>query len=222
MKVDNSFAGSEFGRLKALGPAFSVPCSGRRRVFVVTQCECGTVSAIRVDGLRNSTYSCGCAQRDSAVALGRRRSGQDATNFKHGGHGTPLYGVWRGMLGRCENRNATGYHNYGGRRILVCEQWHDFAVFLAWAKANGYDPRRLELDRRNNDEGYSPDNCRWVTTRENTRNTRAVVKVTAFGETKCVTEWSEDHRAAASLWTIRKRLNAGWNPERAITAPTRS
>lgn len=191
-------------------------------MFVVTQCECGVVSTTRLDGLRNGVVSCGCAQRESAVELGKRRLGTKATGYKHGGKGTPLYGVWAGMLGRCRNPNATGYANYGGRGITVCEQWLDFPVFREWAELAGYMPGEVELDRRDNDGNYGPDNCRWVTAKQNTRNTRTVVKVTAFGETKCVSEWSEDHRAAASLWTIRKRLSAGWKPEQAITTPTRS
>lgn len=222
MKLDNTISGSQYGQLTVLGPAFGIPCGRRRRMVVVTQCECGIISIARLDGLRGGVVSCGCAQRRSAAELGRKRSGSNATGYKHGGKGSPLYGVWSGMLGRCRNPNATGYANYGGRGISVCDQWLNFSTFREWAESSGYVAGEVELDRIDNDGNYEPSNCRWATAKENTRNTRMTVKITAFGETKCVSAWSEDHRANASLWTIRKRLVAGWNPELAITTPTRS
>ncbi len=61
------------------------------------------------------------------------------------------------------------YESYVARGIKVCEEWDkNFLAFKSWAEANGADPK-LELDRKNNDLGYAPDNCRWVTHKENCR-----------------------------------------------------
>ena len=75
------------------------------------------------------------------------------------------------MKSRCENPNFTGYANYGGRGVKVCEEWKSFEAFREWALANGY-AKNLQIDRLNNDSGYSPDNCRWVTQHQNLMNKR--------------------------------------------------
>lgn len=86
-----------------------------------------------------------------------------------------LYGVWRNMLMRCYNPKTKSYHRYGGRGISVCDDWRlDFQAFKDWALAAGYDytaPRgQCTIDRTNNDGNYCPENCRWVTIRENIAN----------------------------------------------------
>ena len=72
------------------------------------------------------------------------------------------------MWQRCTNPSKQGYYRYGGRCITVCEEWKDFRVFLAdmgRAPASDY-----EIDRKRNGEGYSKDNCRWVTKAVNAAN----------------------------------------------------
>lgn len=87
-----------------------------------------------------------------------------------------LYKVWQGMKERCYNKNNHAYMNYGGRGITVCEEWLDPRNFIKWALENGYDenaPRgQCTLDRINNYKGYSPNNCRWVSMNEQTKNKR--------------------------------------------------
>jgi len=83
----------------------------------------------------------------------------------------PVYGVWRGMIDRCKLPSHQAWGRYGGRGITVCPQWTEFEVF--WADMQtGYGPG-LELDRRDNSLGYSPENCRWVTSQVNCRNRRS-------------------------------------------------
>jgi len=74
------------------------------------------------------------------------------------------------MKNRCNNANHPYYKAYGGRGIAICEEWSkSFLCFEKWALANGYE-ESLELDRRDNDKGYSPTNCRFVTHKENCNN----------------------------------------------------
>jgi len=95
-------------------------------------------------------------------------------NTKHG-HRTskvtsPTYNTWHGMMNRCSNPKATGYKNYGGRGITVCEKWLDFRGFL---KDMGEKPSGLTLDRIDNDKGYYKENCRWETWKNQHTNKRA-------------------------------------------------
>ena len=63
------------------------------------------------------------------------------------------------------------YPNYGGRGITLCKKWMSFEPFYEWALENGYK-YRLEIDRIDNEQGYHPDNCRFVTSAVNNRNRR--------------------------------------------------
>ncbi len=82
-----------------------------------------------------------------------------------------MYRVWGAMLERCNNPNQARYSSYGGRGIKVCDEWNDFAVFREWALSAGYAPG-LQLDRKDNDRGYNPDNCRIATRSEQQQNRR--------------------------------------------------
>lgn len=84
--------------------------------------------------------------------------------YRHGMHGTPTYKIWGGMLSRCYNRKVRIYKYYGGRGITVCERWKDFRNFY---EDMGERPNGMQVDRIDNDKGYSPDNCRWATAKEN-------------------------------------------------------
>ena len=90
-----------------------------------------------------------------------------------------------GMMERCTNPNCVGYKQYGARGIAVCQEWVDSPqAFVDWALANGFSPE-LQIDRIDNDKGYSPDNCRWVTARENIRNrSNSVITPTIAGQAK--------------------------------------
>lgn len=92
-------------------------------------------------------------------------------NYRHGASATRIYGVWAGMMARCRDKSHKSYPDYGGRGITVCWQWHSATRFVEWALSNGYR-RGLLLDRKKHDEGYSPDNCRWLTAKESARHKR--------------------------------------------------
>ncbi len=78
------------------------------------------------------------------------------------------------MLDRCNNSSHKAYKNYGGIGIKICDEWNNnFISFYNWSLNNGYESN-LTIDRQDNDKGYSPDNCRWVTQEIQSRNTRKI------------------------------------------------
>ncbi len=91
----------------------------------------------------------------------------------------PLYTVWRSMRDRCRNPKHHQWNRYGGRGIDICPQWDDFRTFVA---DMGERPPGTSLDRIDNDKGYSPENCRWATRKEQQRNQSRAVYVTIDGE----------------------------------------
>ena len=85
-----------------------------------------------------------------------------------------LYRVWDNMKERCTNPKVHDYPRYGGKGITVCEEWYDVRTFYDWAIANGWK-KGLQIDRRDNDGNYEPDNC-WFVTRTVNMNNRECVK----------------------------------------------
>lgn len=124
------------------------------------------------------------------------------------------------MKRRCTAPSDDKYPIYGGRGIFVCPEWNDFEAFYAWATTAGYRPG-LSIDRINNNGPYSPDNCRWATRATQDNNRRNNYLVSAFGETKTLTEWSQDPRCVVTYEALMFRIKRrDWNSERALTTPT--
>lgn len=173
-------------------------------------CSCGNKKPVRIATLRNgASRSCGCLADEE---IGNRRR-------SHGRARTSIYRTWCHMIGRCYCPTDTGYHNYGGRGITVCARWLE--SFENFFSDMGDRPHGMSLDRKNNNDGYSPENCRWasrIVQNSNKRNNRPVI---AFGESKLMGQWANDPRCVVGhgilYWRIRTR---GWPAERAMTTPT--
>lgn len=157
--------GERFGKLTAIECVGHVEKSG---YLWRCKCDCGNETVQLVKCLRSGNVkSCGCL-RDEKIAL---------VNMKHGkSHKSRLYHVWTGMRDRCNNPNNTHFNSYGGRGICVCEEWNDFPTFEAWAMASGYDPDAAygdcTIDRIDVNGNYEPSNCRWITLKEQFKNTQ--------------------------------------------------
>jgi hypothetical protein len=125
-------------------------------------CDCGNSVIVSRPNLKNGQISCGCARDDA----NRIRS------TRHGKAGSKLYMVWVGIKQRTTNPNNRSWEDYGGRGIHMCVEWeNNFQTFYDWAIDNGYH-EGLAIDRCDNEKGYSPDNCSWITQAENNKNRR--------------------------------------------------
>ena len=182
--------GQKFGRLTVIQKhplCYITPSTGKRQSRWECRCECGnTTVVVQSQLISGHTRSCGCLQRE--------RSAQAHTI--HGGRYDRLHSVWANMKNRCNNPNYSEYASYGGRGIRVCEEWDTYPPFKDWAMLHGYrddSPRGvLTLDRIDVNGPYSPDNCRFVDMFEQANNKQNTVLVDYEGQTKTISQWSDE------------------------------
>lgn len=183
--------GKRFGRVVVLERAENSAC-GRTRQRC--KCDCGKIFVTDTQNLVNGDcQSCGCLKKELLGSAHRT----------HGLSKEAIYAVWCDMRHRCENPNHHGYKYYGGRGISVCEEWHKFEVFYAWAISSGY-AKGLTIERKDVNDNYCPENCTWITMKEQMRNKRNVV----LYEGKTQNEWVRDLGVSrATLFRYRKKHN---------------
>lgn len=163
--------GKKFGQLTVL---YKLHNYSKKRVHWLCACACGSLTEVRSDHLvNNKIISCGC------------------NRIKHSKYKTRLYKIYNHMITRCYNEHVPQYKYYGGRGIVVCDEWKDsFLVFYDWAINNGYQDN-LSIDRINTNGEYGPSNCKWSTAKQQQRNRRNTKYVTYRGETKPLADWCE-------------------------------
>ena len=177
-----NLTGQKFGRLTVLGIDDS---KDTRKTFWICECECGNIISTRSDRLtRDGVKSCGCYKREQSTI-------NVSKNHTHKQSGKRLYHIWQGIKARCYNSHNSRYDRYGGRVIVVCDEWkNDFAKFFEWAMSNGYS-ENLTIDRIDNDKNYEPDNCRWADTETQCNNRGTNINITIGNATKTLTQWCE-------------------------------
>lgn len=147
-------------------------CGRDSRGEALWRCRCKCGNEVTVPGYRlrsERTKSCGCYQREHSVEA----------HTTHGASQTRLYYVWKGMLARAgvyKGADEETKRLYQDRGITVCDEWLVFDNFRDWAISHGYK-EGLQIDRIDNDKGYCPENCRWVSPKENVNNRRNTVRL---------------------------------------------
>lgn len=201
----------QFGKWTVVGPVEAV-FGGRLRHLLECQCECGTRRNIALDALvgGKSKQCRNCSNREKAALKSR---------LDHGMADTRLHQIWIQMRRRCSKETCPDFIRYGGRGIIVCDEWQAFPPFHDWAVANGYSDN-LTIDRIDNNLGYAPSNCRWVGRTTQNRNRRDNVRYQFRGESLLLSEIAEITGVPLSRICNRVRRD-GMTPDEAITKPFR-
>lgn len=140
---------------------------------------------------------------------------------------TSLYKTWKCIKTRCYNKNSAHYNIYGGKGIVMCENWkNNFEDFYKWSYENGYceekltsGRNKLTIDRIDNNKGYCPENCRWVNMSVQRRNEIRTKQFTFDGKTMCLMDWS--NYLGISFWCLYKRYSRGWPIDKIFTTPVK-
>ena len=193
--------GQRFGRLTAV--AFSHKDKYGAYVWSVV-CDCGTSKQVALSNLRGKTKSCGCLKREVNRAM----------LTTHGLSGTRTHRIWKGLLTRCYTKSATGFANYGAIGIGVCPEWR--ASYESFIADMGECPPGHSIERVDNDKDYSPDNCVWLPSKEQARNTRFNKRLVPDAIIPLV---GLTDRSEISYDTVRGRLSRGWSALDALSAP---
>lgn len=194
-------AGRRFGRLIAISYAGTQRGGGKFYALWHVECDCGTAIVTRRCGLvSGGTTSCGCSRTT------------------HGKSYSSEYTIWHHMIRRCHYPKNTNFPIYGGRGIAVCDRWRfgenamsGFECFLA---DMGDRPAELTVERKDNELGYSKDNCCWATRKTQARNKRTTLFLNVNGERKTMIQAAED--ANLSYEKVYSRLKRGDTAERAL------
>ena len=149
----------------------AVGSNGNKTRFALFECEhCGKqVEKQKNNGLRD--FSCGCA-RYELTSKSNAIHGDSNSNAEY----YNLWSTWRNMRDRCNRSTNQDYQYYGGKGIVVCNEWNDYLEFKKWSILNGYTLNgKLQIDRIDSNKNYSPDNCRWVDAKTNQRNRDCII-----------------------------------------------
>lgn len=193
--------GRRLGRYEVICRASNSPTGLTRWTCL---CDCGKAKVVVGSPLRNGlVVSCVCHAR--------------SIHTKHGMSRSSEYLIFAHMHKRCGDPRESGYADYGGRGIRVCDRWSKFEKFLA---DMGRKPSsRHSIDRIDNDGDYCPENCRWATPKEQVRNRKCTIFIEHRGSTKTLQEWADDLGIdyEALYWRYRK---AGDRPETGLFRPS--
>lgn len=204
------YTGQVFGRLTVIEYYGS---KNGRIAYWRCQCSCGNITITAANDLRKGqTKSCGCLSRE-----------ESAKRLKvHGLSKHPLHSIWSTMIARCLSVKSTNYEGYGGRGIVICDNWllpkgQGFLNFYNWAIANGWE-KGLTIERIDVNGNYCPENCTWIPRSEQARNRRNNKVVTYKGHTAILKEIVELFGTVSYDTTVH-RLSSGWSLDDALSLP---
>lgn len=200
-----NLTGERFGFLEVIGYAGG----DGKKSWWTARCDCGTKRLFVGSELRKgSVRSCGC-QKASLLSEAAKTHGMSRHR---------AYGVWRNMMDRCRLPSHFAYERYGGRGISVCERWSQFENF--WADMGPTWRQGLTIERKNNDEGYNPENCVWADRRAQARNTRSNTYIRTPLGRMLICEAAE--LSGLNVTTLCYRAGAGWPAKHMFDPPDTS
>lgn len=212
MKYPKELNNIKFGRLTVIKETKKPSHLKRIETYWICRCECGEeIISGRNRLITNHTTSCGCLQKEKAGNVNRT----------HGMSNSRFFKTYNNMINRCIKENNPYYEYYGGRGIKVCDEWLTFENFmkdmyqsyLKFEEKNGEGT--ATLDRIDVDGNYEPNNCKWSTMKEQSRNKRNNIEIEINGTTyKTISDVSEKYGIHEE--TIRSRYHSGKKNEELI------
>lgn len=176
-KSKRAIKGKEYGFLTYTGEAKTI---GKYK-YGLYKCRCGKEKYIEIGSVAyGNTKSCGCLYDSRKNEFGLKSYDYEK-----------LYSVWKNMKERCYKADSDRYYTYGARGIGVCDEWREnFHAFAKWAVDNGWRIG-LSIERKDLNRDYCPENCTFITMKEQARNKTSNIRIVYDGQDKCVAEWCE-------------------------------
>jgi hypothetical protein len=201
-ELTEQFAGKRQGSYTILyAIRKSLPHKNGLYVHFVCQCDCGKKLTVIANEFKRLHKCPSCCQKT------------------HNKSYTKLYKSYTCMKERCYYPHNNRYYKYGARGIKMCEEWlKDRKTFFKWAMENGYEDG-LTIDRIDVNGDYCPENCRWLSRKEQMKNKTTTVWVEYDGNRMCLADWAR--KTGIGRCTLAARLKSGWSIEQALTTPLR-
>lgn len=192
--------GKRYGRLIVISQASN---NKNKTIEFDCICDCGNkCKANKYRLLNGQKQSCGCLHKEQLTERNKNTAkykGESSTEYDR------ILRIYGAMKHRCYNKNDERYNDYGGRGIIICDEWlNDYFKFKEWALNNGYKDN-LSIDRVNVNGNYEPSNCRWCTQKEQMNNTRVNKMLEYKGRTQTLSEWCDELKL--NYFRVKARLN---------------
>lgn len=205
--MNKNLTGLTFGRLKVIK---FIGHDKKKGDLWECECNCSnhTIKIIAAKSLvRGNTKSCGCLSREATIK-------RNKDNAKYHPNNKNIFGIWIGMKDRCYNPHHVKFEHYGGRGIIICDEWLEYSNFEKWAIENGFK-KGLTIERLDSNGNYCPENCKWATWKEQQNNKRNNKWITYKGKTKTLSQWCEE--LDLNYGRTKARLNSlHWTVEEAF------
>jgi hypothetical protein len=204
-KIKTDIVGKRYGRLTVVSYSHKVKRinSNGYKHYYNCICDCGNNCLAERSALGRTINSCGCLRKENIIQLNKEYSATlngDSTSNEY----KRLHQIWGAIKNRCESKLNSHYKIYGGKGVLLCDEWHDWFKFKEWALSNGYQDN-LSIDRIDCKGNYEPNNCRWVTMKEQANNKSNNKYLTYKGRTQTLSQWCDE--LGLDYFRTKARLN---------------